>query len=208
MRTYSWFVALLLGMAAPLAAQWESPTFFSPHPGEDLGVYAWNPAGGLEWGVGAIWRQEGNLNLGVRVGLSEGSNYHVGAEFYGPLNLLGPQSQLLMSWLLGVGATFDGLTWLRVPAGVSLGLNLGTPGSVQLKPYVFPRVAFDLFAEDIAGEEETSTEFNVDVDLGADVALGSSFVLRVGYTLGITDSGFNTIGAGIAYRMPRRVAVR
>ena len=94
---------------------------------------------------------------------------------------------------------------LHVPLGVSVGMNLGTGGGVGILPYVHPRVAYDLIASDNGfGEEVTTHEFNFAVDLGADVALGSSFVGRVGFTLG--DS--NVFGAGIAYRMPRRIEVR
>jgi hypothetical protein len=111
----------------------------------------------------------------------------------------------MMSWITGIGAGFnDDVTTLRIPAGVSVGVNLGT-GGLNLTPYVHPRVAFDLAAFDnAAGEEETDSEFNFDVDLGADAALGESFVVRVGVTLGSQTM----FGAGIAYRMSRRIEVR
>jgi hypothetical protein len=202
-------LGLLAGAAAPLAAQWESPTFFAPSPGEDLGVYYVSPASDLaDWGVHGIWRQEGNLSLGVRLGLEEGEVYHVGAELYGPLGLGASASGLLFSWWLGLGASFGGdATWLRVPLGLSLGLNLGSPGAVQLKPYVFPRVAFDLLVVDVGDEEVTDTEFNVPIDAGVDVDLGP-FVLRGGVTFSVTEDDATSFGAGIALKMPRRIAVR
>jgi hypothetical protein len=204
-------VALVTG--APLAAQsWETPTFFAPQPGEDIGLYYVSPEGS-SWGLAGIWRQEGNLNMGVRAGMvayDARNHYQVGAEFYGPLRLLGAQSELLFAWVVGAGATLNDVTWLRVPAGLSVGMNVGTPGALLIKPYVHPRVALDLFAYDNrAGDEVTETEFNVDLDLGADAALGEAFVLRVGVTLGgLTGDRSNTFGAGIAYRVPRRVTVR
>jgi hypothetical protein len=70
---------------------------------------------------------------------------------------------------------------------------------------VHPRVAFDLIAYDnAAGDEETDSEFNFDLDLGADLALGDRFVARFGATIGDWDA----IGVGIAYRMSRRLIVR
>jgi hypothetical protein len=206
MRKYTLFVLGLLAGAAPLSAQWESPTFFAPSPGEDLGVYYVDPASDLaDWAVHAIWRQEGNLSLGVRLGLEDGEGYHVGAEFYGPLNLAAPG--LLLSWSLGLGASFrDELTWLRVPLGVSLGMNLGSSSALQLKPYVFPRLAFDLLVVDVAGEEVTDTEFNVPIDAGVDVDLGP-FVLRGGVTFSVTEDNATSFGAGIALKLPRRIAV-
>src|SRR5919108_2637867 len=204
MRKYS--VLLVFGMlagAAPLAAQWESPTFFAPRPGEDLGLYYVSPAGVNEWGIHGIWRQEGNLSFGVRLGLEENEVFHVGAEFYGPLGLAAPESSLLFSWALGLGASImDDITWLRVPLGVSIGMNLGSPGTMQLKPYVFPRVAFDLLAIEVGGEEETDTEFNVPIDAGVDVDVGA-FVLRGGVTFSLTEEDATSFGAGIALKMPR-----
>jgi hypothetical protein len=199
--------AMAIGMlvAAPAAAQvgWESPSFFSPRPGEDIGLYVTVPEGGGDTGFAAIWRQAGNLSLGVRGGVA-GNHYSLGAEFYGPLDLLGPQSSLLMAWVLGVGATFNDVTVLRVPVGISAGVGLGTPGGVQLMPYVHPRVAFELATYDVGDREETDTDFRFDVDLGADAVLGQQFVLRAGVTIG----RFTTFGAGVAYRIPRRVTVR
>jgi hypothetical protein len=194
---------ILFATAAAVAAQsWDAPSFFSPRPGEDLGLYGVTAEGADEWGIAAIWRQSGNLNLGVRAGLM-GDHYMLGAEFYRPVELLGPGSGLLTAWVLGLGTSFNGVTTLRVPLGISAGVNLGA-GGVQLMPYVHPRVAFELAAYDLGGREETDTDFRFDIDVGADAALGESFVLRVGATIGETT----TFGAGIAYRLQRRLIVR
>lgn len=213
MRTGS---SVLLGMmvgcactvtvaAAPLSAQaWDVPSFFSPRPGEDIGLYVIDAEGPGDLGFAGIWRQEGNINLGVRAGLAGGDHFSVGAEFYGPLDLLGPQSPVLVSWIVGAGATFNDATWLRIPLGASIGMNLGSSSSIRILPYVHPRVSFDLVAYDTGAGEETDTEFNFDLDLGADVALGQQFVLRVGATIGEWDA----IGVGVAYRMGRRLVVR
>jgi hypothetical protein len=207
-RTMITVATLLLGMAASAEAQvhWDAPTFFSPRPTEDIGIYVWQPdVQGVDYGFAGIWRQHGNLSLGVRAGLADSDNIMVGAEFFGPLNLLGPGSGILMSWVLGVGATFDGVTQLRVPLGVSAGVNLGM-GGIQLMPYVHPRVALDVLAWNTGDREETDTEVNFAVDVGADAALGESFVLRFGATL--AGPGSTSVGAGIAYRMGRRLVVR
>ncbi|HUF50809.1 MAG TPA: hypothetical protein VMN60_08250 [Longimicrobiales bacterium] len=200
-------IALTLAVAgaAPVAAQaWDAPSFMSPRPGEDIGLYVLkSEVEGSDVGFSGIWRQSGNLNLGVRAGIIGSDFYLVGAELYGPLNLLGPESGLMLSWVTGIGAGFNGVTTLRVPLGVSVGVNLGA-GGLAITPYAHPRVALDVIAREIAGEEETDTEINFDIDLGADVALGQSFVLRVGATIGDT----NTFGAGIAYRLSRRIEVR
>jgi hypothetical protein len=198
-------VVMCLLPAAPLAAQaWDAPSFFSPRPGEDIGLYIVDADRVRDLGFAGIWRTEGNINLGVRAALAGDDLYSVGAEFFGPLDVLGPQSPILISWILGAGATFNGATWLRIPLGVSAGLDLGSSSSIRIMPYVHPRVAFDLVAYDTSAGEETDSEFNFDVDVGADIALGQQFVLRVGATFGEWDA----IGAGIAYRMGRRLVVR
>jgi hypothetical protein len=202
-------MGLLLGTVAGAAGQvhWDAPTFFSPRPAEDIGLYFWQPdLARSDWAAGAIWRQHGNLSLGVRGGYADGGDWMLGAEFFGPINLLGPGTGLLTSWVLGFGATFDGVTQLRVPVGLSVGVNIGQPGGIQLLPYVHPRVALDLVAVDVGGREETDTEFNFAVDVGADAALGDAFVLRVGAT--VAGAGATTFGAGIGYRFTRRLIVR
>jgi hypothetical protein len=197
--------ATVAGAAAPLSAQaWDSPSFFSPRPGEDIGLYVIDAEGGGDLGFAGIWRQEGNINLGVRAGLAGGDHFSVGAEFYGPLDVLGPQSPVLLSWIVGAGATFNDVTWLRIPLGASIGMNIGTSSSIRIMPYIHPRVAFDLLARDTPAGEETETELNVDLDLGADIGLGQQFVLRVGATIGDLDA----IGVGVAYKMGRRLVVR
>ncbi|CAN5810998.1 hypothetical protein BH23GEM9_BH23GEM9_14750 [soil metagenome] len=208
MRRYCPFLilTLMLCTTAPAAAQaWDSPSFFSPRPGEDIGLYVLKVEGIDDIGISAIWRMEGNINLGVRAGIIGRDHYAIGAEFYRPLNLLGPQSPLLMSWILGVGATFNDVTMLRVPLGLSVGTSFGTPGSVLLTPYVHPRAALDVSAYDLpGGQEQTDTDVRFEIDLGADANLGESFVVRVGATIGES----NVFGAGIAYRFSRRLIVR
>ena len=197
-----WAALLVLASTGQAAAQaWDAPTFFSPRQHDDLGVYVIFPDGG-DVGVEGIWRQSGNLNLGVRLGVVD-ERVLLGAEFYNPIRL--NQSPVLLSWLLGFGATFgDNVTWLRVPFGVSLGANLGNTGGIQITPYVHPRVALDVLAIDVGDEEQTDTDVNFDVDLGADVLLSPAWSLKFGATVGESDA----FGVGLAYRMQRRVVVR
>ena len=197
-------LAVLAFSAVPAQAQmWDAPTFFSPRPGEDLGIYVIDGEGAGDLGFAGIWRQAGNLNLGVRAGFMGSDHISVGAEFYGPL-AIGGASRLQLAWNLGLGATFNDATALRIPLGVSVGAVLGS-GSMSIMPYVHPRVAFDLVAYEIAGQEETETEFNVPVDVGADIIVSPSFVVRVGATF---NDSRNAFGAGLAWRMGRRLVVR
>ncbi|HEX7120309.1 MAG TPA: hypothetical protein VF212_16065 [Longimicrobiales bacterium] len=195
---------VLVGPGA-LAAQevpaWDSPTFLPPRPGDDLGVYLVDPSGG-DWALAGIWRQSGNLNLGVRLGVADAPDetpVFFGAEFYGPLVRADRDFPLDVAWLLGAGATLDGGTFLRIPAGVSVGRAVDADGLVFV-PYAVPRVGFDILADD--GDSET--EFSFTIDLGVDLEVDESLLLRFGAALGDHDA----IGAGVAWRLGRRVTAR
>jgi hypothetical protein len=193
--------ALLLGTSSALSAQaWDAPAFFAPRAHDDIGVYAFVPEHG-DWGVQGIWRQSGNINLGVRAGLGD-DLVLVGAEFYGPLELAA--SPLLLAWQVGIGAGFNDVTLLRVPVGVSIGAEVGGPGTLQLLPYAFPRVALELAAWDVGDDERTETDIGLALDLGADLTISPELLLRVGATL----ADRSAFGVGLAYRMQRRIVVR
>lgn len=206
MRAIVGLVAGAMLAATPVAAQaWDSPTFFSSAPPEDIGVYLTFPDGG-DVGFMGIWRQGGSIGLGVRAGFTEFGDQGdilLGAEFYGSLGSLLAGSPVEAAWYSGVGATFgDGVDLYRVPLGVSLGLPIGTDG-LRIRPYVLPRAVFDLAVLDTEGDD-TQSEFDFAVDLGADVAVGERLILKIGSTL--TD---NTIfGVGLTWRMTRGVVIR
>ena len=195
--------ALILVAASPASAQWawDAPSFFSPRSHDDIGIYAVVPDD-ADFGVMGLWRQSGNLNLGVRVALIE-DVVSLGAEFYNPIRAV--NVPLSMAWNLGFGAGFgDDVTMLRVPFGVSIGATLGSSGSLQLTPYVHPRIALDVVAVDVGDDERTDTDVNFDVDLGADLNLTPSLILRFGATVGENEA----FGLGVAFRMGRRMVVR
>jgi hypothetical protein len=165
-------------------------------------------------GLKLIWRQSGNLNLGVHVGTGDleniGESILIGAELYGPLAGLSGGTGLIMSWSAGVGAAFgdlgDDVDYIdfSVPVGVSIGVRLGS-GSFAFVPYLHPRASLDVVAITVNDVEETETELSFAVDIGADVNLGQRFILRPALTLGGDREAF---GVGLAYRTPRRVVVR
>ncbi len=190
--------------AAPLAAQaWDAPMFLPPHPGEDLGVYVTKP-NHRDWGLEGIWRQQGNLNLGVRAGISGISgetSWLVGAEAYGDL-LRPPSSPVDVDWVLGAGATFQGdFSWLRIPFGVSIGRTLVSE-SMTITPYVLPRIVLDVRS----ASNTTDTELNFAADIGADFTFTPGWKLRAAATLG--PSEVNSFGVGIAFDFGRKVEVR
>lgn len=216
---------ILAALAAPLfvhdaqAQKWDAPLFFSPRPNDDVGLYYTKTDDdffGDPGGLRVIWRQTGNLNLGFHAGVGDledlGETILLGAEFSQPLNALAAGTGLVTQWTLGAGAVFgDNYIELSVPAGVSLGFNLGT-GGTGILPYAHPRVSFDVAAitDELTDQEETVTDFGWAVDLGVDVSLGERFVIRAAYTLGgDNDLGKrDAFGVGAALRIPRKVSVR
>jgi hypothetical protein len=225
MKRFVVTTALLLVTATGASAQqWDAPLFFSPRPMDDLGLYYVNTdrdfgndnANGLK----LIWRQSGNLNLGVHVGTGDlsaiGESILIGGEFYGPLMSLAASTGLAMNWSIGLGAAFGELDFCEpfatscdyvdfsIPVGVSIGLRLGA-GGMGITPFVHPRASFDVFAvTPEGGEEETDTDFAFAADIGAEVSLGRSLLLRGAYSLGDRDA----FGIGLALHMPRRVVAR
>lgn len=196
-------VALSLLSASSVRAQaWDTPSFFPPRPGDDLGIYFVQPDG-ADWGLAGIWRQAGSLNLGVRGGLVQPEigdiAIQVGGEVWGGLFEAGPAFPVDVAWTLGFGASFGDFTYARIPAGVSIGREL-LLGGFTLTPYVHPRFALDIFAQD----DRSDTDTSLVGDLGVDLALGGGLTVRLGATFGDLDA----FGAGIAYRMARGVEVR
>jgi hypothetical protein len=219
---------LLLVTAQGASAQkWDAPLFFSPRPMDDIGAYyvSSNRCCGFDNsnGLKLIWRQSGNLNLGVHAGTGDLSNIGesilLGAELYGPLSNIIRAGNLALSWSLGIGAAFgeDDDTQLSymdfsVPVGVSVGIPIGTGGTTIL-PYIHPRVSFDVVAitDEATDVEETFTDVGFAADLGAEVSLGQSLLVRAAYTFG-SDSDEtgkrDAFGIGVALRMQRKVIVR
>lgn len=212
-RSLALTVALTAVFAGSASAQagWDAPTFFSPRPMDDIGIYVFKtdaPRIGDPTGLKLIWRQSGNLNLGLHAGTADlddfGEAILLGGEFYGPLSGATAATGLIMSWGLGAGAVFgDEYIDLSIPLGVSVGMSLGT-GGVSILPYVHPRVSFDLSSFDTPAGEETETNVGLSIDLGVDLGLGERFIVRAGGSFGDREA----YGVGVALRIPRRVTVR
>ena len=201
-------LALLLLLPASAKAQsWESPTFFAPRPADDIGLYLYDTEGG-DLGMMGIWRQSGRINLGVRAGFGGVSGDRlllVGAEVFGMVVEPDVDRPLAIAWVVGAGATTDGVTAVRIPVGVSAGARL-VAGEFAVTPYVHPRIAFDYITVDGVGDagSTSDSQFNLDADLGAELELGATWRVRAAFTLGDRTA----FGFGLAYRIPRQITVR
>ena len=87
--TFIGIISLAVTAASASAQQiaWDAPSFFSPRPMDDIGLYVGRSNLGSDFnvtGLSLIWRQSGNLNLGVRAGVGDleqpGQTVLVGAE--------------------------------------------------------------------------------------------------------------------------------
>jgi hypothetical protein len=185
---------------------WDAPSYFSPGAYDEIGLYI-SRVGSEATGLSGIWRQSGNLNLGVRAGVGDldkaGESVLVGAEFYGGLTSLLPAG-VLGSWILGAGAVFsDSYTLFSIPVGAAVGLRLGT-NTLQIVPYLHPRISLDIEAVDLDGNEQTRTNSRLELDIGADIGIGQSLVFRLGGSVLERDA----VGVGLALRWPRPISVR
>lgn len=193
--------AAALAVATGTQAQvWDAPSFMPPRPGEDIGIYLSEPDG-ADLVVQGIWRQRGNLNLGVRVGFADqatGGAFQAGAETWGEIMSVGPDFPVDVTWTLGAGATFGDFTLVSIPLGVTIGRTLTT--ALPLQVYAHPRLALVV----ASFNNNTDTDLDGFFDLGADLHLGPDWKARLGVTLGGTDA----YGLGLAYRFGRGVTVR
>lgn len=193
--------AVALAVATPAVGQvWNAPSFMPPAPGDDIGLYL-TDAQGVDLGLHGIWRQQGNLNLGVRVGFLDGNADDlivVGFETWDRL-FTTAELPVDVSWTLGAGAAFNGGVELGIPLGVSIG-RVFDLGGLALQPYAHPRLALVFTSVN----DQTDTDLDGLFDLGADVYLGPDWKLRLGATIGGSDA----LGIGMAYRFTRGVAVR
>jgi hypothetical protein len=194
-------VALVaLAAASDASAQWSAPSFLPPRPGDDIGLYVSSVG---DFAVQAIWRQHGNLNLGVRVGWIDSpaaGGVVTAAESWGLVVQAGQGLPLDVAWTLGAGAVFNDGTWLEIPVGVTAGRTVPLDG-LTLQLYAHPRLAFIMRA---GADEPDDTEVGGLFDIGADVVTTGGVKFRLGATFG----RFDALGLGLAVRWGRRVEVR
>lgn len=200
MRTFAMaLAALLLASSARAQAAWDAPSFMPPRPGDDIGIYLSDRG---DFGIEGIWRQHGNLNLGLRLGYIDtplDGIITVGAETWDMLAPAGTTLPVDVGWTLGVGAAFNGGTSLEVPIGLTFGAPV-VVGQLSLQPYVHPRLG--VFVHSVA--DETQLDLEGLFDLGVDAVLNEDLKLRLGATFGGNDA----LGIGLAYRWTRGVTVR
>jgi len=189
-------VVLAVLSCAPVAAQETgTPVYSAPYRAftrHELGVSLSAPPHadiGLEGFYGfASGRNDWNLRLGYLDRETE-SAVVAGARFRSRLLTHSEEFPLDGALTVGVGATFNGGTVVRVPIGFSLGRRFNSRSSgISFVPYLQP-VLLPTFGSE-------SSDFGVALGLGLDMRLGRSFDLRVSGGFGDLD-GFAVTAAWV-----------
>jgi len=183
---------LALSFTPGLAAQvWDAPAFLPPGPRNDLGIYLADPHAS-DIGLLAIWRRAGSgITLGIRAGVFTFDDpvYVIGADVGQTLISAADDIPIDITATLGLGATFDGGTFARLPAGLSFGRTFQANNWI-FALYVHPRIGLDIAVSDADSESQVS--FTTDV--GGDLYLSRDVMLRLGITVG----DHHAVGLGIA----------
>jgi hypothetical protein len=189
-------LALLPGHAAG-QIRWDSPLLLPPRASDGLGVYLVDVSGG-DLGVLGTWRSP-SWNFGLRAGLAEGRGddlgIYGGLDFAGSLTRATDEFPLDIDWVFGAGLGIVDGVLISVPLGLTLGHDFENEG-IGFVPYLTPRVVLDACIDcDVfrADEDEVSLDFAA--DLGLDLRVTRSFVIRFGATLGDREA----VAIGIAF---------
>ena len=199
MKKYAWLVLLLLLVPVGGSAQiaWASPMLLPPSPPDGLGVYLVDVEGG-DLGVLGTWRSP-TRNFGLRAGIAEGRGNTLGVfggvDFVGDLTRATEEFPIDIDWVFGAGMGVVDGALISIPLGLSLGHSFENEG-VGFVPYLTPRVILDACIDCgrfRPSDDDVSLEFAV--DLGLDLRLNRSFLIRFGASLGDREA----VAIGLAF---------
>ena len=177
-------LAAALALGASLAAgharaQVFTPTFQSPIPTSDFGVYV-SDLNGLA--IEGIWRRgaRGGSDIGLRAGYADvgDGSLLLGIEVRNPVVLAG--APIGLAFTAGAQAMIGDQTGLGGQVGFSAGQAIRTP-TFTVTPYIHPRLAVVSWPGVVDGRD---TDLDVLADVGADLAFPSGITLRLGINLG------------------------
>jgi hypothetical protein len=176
----------LLCAAAPLGAQVFTPSYMSPTPGGDMGIYISDGPGSFAL-EGIMRRPLGGYDLGFRVGVAGGDNARIllGGEYRMPLLFAAP---LDFAFTAGAQGMLGDASGAGIQAGITMGAQLPTTG-VAITPYIHPRFG-------VVNREPGGTEATVLADVGADFGF-PNLIFRLGFGLGGPTASW---GMGFAWR--------
>lgn len=195
-----WYLIALAALSPASAAgqiAWDSPLLLPPNPPDVFGVYLVDVAGG-DLGVLGTWRAP-VWNFGLRGGIAEGRGNDLGVyggvDFTGELTQATEEFPIDIDWLFGAGIGIVNGALISVPLGLTMGHEFASD-DVSFVPYLTPRVVLDACLdcdEHPADEDDLSLDFRV--DLGLDMRVTPSFLIRFGATLGDREG----VAIGLAF---------
>lgn len=191
-KTTALLAALTLAGASAAQAQVFTPTYQSPRPSGDIGLYLADDALGGGLSVEGIYRlASARSDLGLRLGIAEAGNDEtallLGIDYRNPIELSGAAPFSLAFTVGGQAAVGEGEAF-GAQVGLTAGSTIVTPG-LTLTPYIHPRIGFISTDSDDDGLE-------VLADVGVDLSFSPGLVLRFGANLG--DGA--DFGIGLAFR--------
>lgn len=199
-----WSLALLwplplMGAPSLHAQSFDVPAFQTPFAETGFGLYAFSPRAD-RYGAMATWRQGGDrTNLGLRGGylnLADQEAYLAGAEVVRGTesrDSTGGESAIVTGF--GVGWVPDeDFVRVRLPLGITWG-HRRVAGGLAYIPYLHPRLLLDIDFEDEGDGWDEDVDLGAALDLGFDLEIQRSLLLRFGATIGREEA----IGAGVAF---------
>lgn len=178
--------AAVLVLSGTAQAQVFTPSYQSPVPMNDLGIYLSDSPGDLT--IEGIWRSG---PVGLRVGYADyepDGLISLGGEVRSPIRTAAP---IDVAFTAGAQGLIGDVDALGLQAGLSVGRRFVNPG-VALTPYIHPRIALiDGFLEDDDWETELLAE------LGLDAEFSQNLILRL--SVGLSDHTPD-VGVGLAWR--------
>ena len=199
------FGMLWAAQGAEAQVAWDAPMLVAPGSPPGLGIHLVDPEGD---GVGALvtWRsQPFPVGIGFRAGLFDGNRSDLGLtagiDLGGALYRGSDETPVDVVWFTGVGLGIDDGALLSVPLGVSAGWVFADE-QVAFRPYVAPRMVLDAYLDDDGPGEGRGRDDDLDLDaaieLGADLAFSSNFIIRAAASFGGRDAV--SIGVGLPGR--------
>jgi len=191
-------LAALLAAPASVAAQipWDSPWLLPPRAPDGFGIFLVDASGG-DLGVMGMFRSP-SYNFGIRAGIAEAPSNELGVfgglDFSGQLTRSTEEFPLDIDWLVGVGVGIVDGALISAPLGLTLGHEFEGDG-VGFTPFLSPRVVLDACLDCGFRNDDNDLNLEFAADIGLDLRVTRSFIVRFGATLG-DRSG---VGIGIFF---------
>lgn len=194
------------------AQAWDYPSFQQSHIVNREFVAAVANAGNggtdflFQWHEGVSTQGQFTLDAGfVASALVSGHDLgFFGGDYAYQLARPTPSLPIEILGTAGLGFAFgNGVTYMRIPVGVSVGHQFPIGAGMTLTPFAEPMVGID-FCNSCGTADRGRSELGVGLDLGANVDLSSMWSVRMAVGLGSTSviARDNSFGVGLAWRPP------